>query len=255
MINNIGRPFDNTSAFVLDPYSETILPRGSVGELCFGGLQVFRGYLNRPELNVAKLIHHPKFGRIYRSGDMGIMLPDDSILFTGRADDQVKIRGQRVELGEITSVILDQSFVHDCATLLLKCENKADKLVSLWVPKTSIDTNSGHLTAQTMLSEITTLFAQLSSHLPAYMVPAHLVPIKAIPMTAQGKIDKRSIQGLFEELTDSELDHSSNINNTAESEEITDAWELQVAQALAECVGELSPAAIKRGSSFYSTLR
>jgi non-ribosomal peptide synthetase component F len=33
LINNIGPPFDNTSAFVLDPESDAILPRGAVGEL------------------------------------------------------------------------------------------------------------------------------------------------------------------------------------------------------------------------------
>ena len=100
LINNIGPPFDNTSAFVLDPDSDAILPRGAVGELCFGGEQVFRGYLNRPELNATKLINIAPYGRLYRSGDMGRLLPDGCILSAGRSDDQVKIRGQRVELGE-----------------------------------------------------------------------------------------------------------------------------------------------------------
>jgi non-ribosomal peptide synthetase component F len=107
LINNIGRPFDNTSAFVLDLQSTSILPRGAVGELCFGGYQVFQGYLHQPELTAAKIVDHSTYGRIYRSGDLGVMLEDDSILFVGRMDDQVKIRGQRVELGEITSAILD----------------------------------------------------------------------------------------------------------------------------------------------------
>ena len=114
LINNIGAPFANTSAFVLDPDSNAILPRGAVGELCFGGRQVFRGYLNRPELNSTKLIDHPLCGRIYRSGDMGILLPDNTILSTGRSDDQIKIRGQRVELGEIDPVILDDQDAQVC---------------------------------------------------------------------------------------------------------------------------------------------
>ena len=42
LINNIGAPFANTSAFVLDPNSDAILPRGAIVELCFGGEKVFR---------------------------------------------------------------------------------------------------------------------------------------------------------------------------------------------------------------------
>lgn len=40
-INNIGRPLRNTSAFVtVDGDGFVIVPRGAVGELCFGGDQV-----------------------------------------------------------------------------------------------------------------------------------------------------------------------------------------------------------------------
>jgi ferricrocin synthase len=40
-INNIGTPLSNTSAFVVyDDEEITLLPRGGVGEFCFGGDQV-----------------------------------------------------------------------------------------------------------------------------------------------------------------------------------------------------------------------
>ena len=48
-IHNIGPPLRNTSAFVMQgPENLALTPRGGVGEFCFGGDQVFRGYLNRP---------------------------------------------------------------------------------------------------------------------------------------------------------------------------------------------------------------
>lgn len=48
VIRNIGKPFKNTSAFVVSDGPEfSILPRGSVGEFCFGGDQVVRGVLDK----------------------------------------------------------------------------------------------------------------------------------------------------------------------------------------------------------------
>lgn len=41
-INNIGTPFANTSAFVVSDQDSvfSLVPRGGIGELCFGGAQV-----------------------------------------------------------------------------------------------------------------------------------------------------------------------------------------------------------------------
>lgn len=41
LLNNVGKPFKNTSAFVLsEGNSFDLVPKGAVGELCFGGGQV-----------------------------------------------------------------------------------------------------------------------------------------------------------------------------------------------------------------------
>ncbi|KAF2281534.1 nonribosomal peptide synthetase-like protein 2 [Westerdykella ornata] len=206
LINNIGSPFENTSAFVLAPEGEHILPRGAVGELCFGGTQVFRGYMNDPELTARKIIEHPQYGRIYRSGDMGILLPDDSILFTGRIDDQVKIRGQRVELGEITSKILDNNDVEDCVTLLFQLENDNQRLVAFWVPKNASSDVFEPLTPAEFHPAIVSIYQTLGSNLPEYMVPTHLVPISKIPQTAQSKVDKRLLFSTYKGISNEFLE-------------------------------------------------
>ncbi|HWA27919.1 MAG TPA: amino acid adenylation domain-containing protein, partial [Lacunisphaera sp.] len=46
---SIGRPVGNTSIYILDS-GQRLVPLGGVGELCIGGVQVARGYLNRAEL-------------------------------------------------------------------------------------------------------------------------------------------------------------------------------------------------------------
>jgi amino acid adenylation domain-containing protein len=100
VIQHLGWPFQNISTIVLYRDSVIPVPLGCIGELCFGGDQVARGYLDMPELTKEKFINHDSFGRIYRSGNLGRMLPNGSLEIIGRADDQIKLRGHRVELEE-----------------------------------------------------------------------------------------------------------------------------------------------------------
>ena len=259
MINNIGPPFDNTSAFVLDPSSDAILPRGAVGELCFGGEQVFRGYLNQPELNAAKLINIAPYGRIYRSGDMGRLIPNNCILSTGRSDDQVKIRGQRVELGEITSIVLDDDDVADCVTLLLSNQNDVKSLVTFWVHKNCKTEHFVALGAKPIRSAVLRIFESLSRQLPVYMVPSYLVPISTIPMTAQAKIDKRLLQATLDNLGDSEITqcapaHAINVDINGEINGKPAAlsdWEKGVAGTLARVL-QIDVEGIWRSTSFFN---
>ncbi|KAF2473073.1 uncharacterized protein BDR25DRAFT_282295 [Lindgomyces ingoldianus] len=250
-INNIGAPFRNTSAFVLDPRCSTIVPRGGIGELCFGGAQVFRGYLNMPELNARKIINHPSYGRIYRSGDMGVLLPDDSILFTGRSDDQIKIRGQRVELGEVTSCIIDCVAVEDCVTLLFQQTESSQKLVTFWVPTKASAKRFELLPFQSFSSAIQDIFESLAPKLPTYMIPSHLIPITQIPVTSQTKVDKKRLFQVFQDLSSKQLElvtHNSPPDNY--DGELSEQ-ERPIAEALAGSIG-VPLADIQRNSSFFN---
>lgn len=251
LINNIGSPFDNTSAFVLALNSDSVLPRGAVGELCFGGTQVFRGYLNRPELNAIKLMNHNAYGRIYRSGDMGIMLPDNSILSVGRSDDQVKIRGQRVELREITSVATSVPGVRDCVTCLMSGGKNTTALINFWVPSDTIGGNYQLLDATELQATISRMYESLNSKLPPYMVPLHLIPISRLPMTAQAKIDKRALKRMFEALTEKELSDTTNYQETNENILQLSEWEQSVASVLSITLA-LPKHDIRKNTSFFN---
>jgi amino acid adenylation domain-containing protein len=207
-ISNIGPPFANTSAFVVaaDEDELVLLPAGSVGELCFGGVQVCRGYLNMPELTARKFMTHPVYGRIYRSGDMGRILPNDDIIFQGRQDDQVKIRGQRIELGEINSILLkDRSVVVDAVTLVINKDN-SPQLVSFVVPTEFQKSEFGVVDAKEVRETVNRLFRIVPEFVPAYMVPNSIIAVSEIPMTVQGKTDKRILTSSFLSLDSASLD-------------------------------------------------
>src|SRR5262249_20704193 len=69
----IGRPISNTQTYILDEQGRPA-PIGVTGELCLGGIQVARGYVNRAELTAERFVPDPfakePGARIYRTGDL-----------------------------------------------------------------------------------------------------------------------------------------------------------------------------------------
>lgn len=252
VINNIGPPFANTSAFVLTQESDfQLVPLGGLGELCFGGQQVFRGYQNMPELTDSKIINHPNYGRIYRSGDLGRLLPDGTILIQGRTDDQRKIRGQRIELGEISGCLLQVQNVQDCAIEIVKSADN-ERLMAFWIPSGHFKDTYSVLQPDDSLKEIiATIFAHLVEHLPVYMIPDALVPVSAIPQTSQGKIDRRRLANDASELgVDTLSAFSQGFDDDGDDSELS-ATEKQVLSALADTLRTPSTS-IGRSTSFFA---
>lgn len=110
--STIGRPIADTQVFILDERLQPVAD-GEPGELCISGTCLARGYLNAPQLTAERFVTSPHIGsqRLYRSGDRARRLPNGEIQFLGRLDAQIKIRGNRVELGEIGSLMTQVSGV------------------------------------------------------------------------------------------------------------------------------------------------
>lgn len=235
-IRHLGHTFENTSAFVLHPGSLDILPIGCAGELCFGGDQVVAGYLNLPSVTREKFVDHPRFGRIYRSGDIGRMLADGSLLIVGRVDDQVKLRGQRIELGEINNVVAACSEVVKCVTMLLG-EDSAQQLACFYVP-VSVDSGTFQLlpAGGKVGRKSEAVYSTLRARLPGYMVPSYLVPISTVPMTSSGKVDRPKLREVFANLGPRELEALSSHVEKADADGDWSEHECKIAAVVADAL-------------------
>ena len=179
----IGAPIANTSIHVLD--SELAMtPIGVAGELYIGGVQVARGYSNRPELTAERFVANPFAAgeRMYRTGDLARYLPDGEIEFLGRSDFQLKIRGQRVEPGEIEHALTSHPDVRE-AIVLLREDRPGTRLLTAYLVTARAD-------AAVLEQE---LRGRLGRTLPAYMVPDAFVLLPALPLSSSGKVDRKAL--------------------------------------------------------------
>ncbi|KAI4839864.1 acetyl-CoA synthetase-like protein [Aureobasidium sp. EXF-8845] len=74
----IGSPLPGTSVFFLHPRTKIPVPLGAVGDLYIGGAGLPSGYIDRPDLNMAVFLPHPVYDRLYKTGDRGRLVKDDS---------------------------------------------------------------------------------------------------------------------------------------------------------------------------------
>ncbi len=169
---SIGGPLPTTRIYVLDALGQPV-PAGVAGEICVGGVQVGRGYLNRPELTAEKFLNDPfaPGGRMYKTGDLGRWLPNGTVEFIGRNDFQVKVRGFRIELGEIESVLRGHPEVRDVVVVA-----DESRLIAYVVAN----------------ADGTELREHVRARLPEYMVPS-FVAMDALPLTPNGKVDRRAL--------------------------------------------------------------
>ncbi|GLW91316.1 hypothetical protein Aglo03_21320 [Actinokineospora globicatena] len=171
----IGRAVWNTRLYVLDADLNPV-PVGAPGELYLAGVQLARGYLDRPGLTADRFVadpYGPRGSRMYRTGDLVRWNRAGAVEYLGRTDQQVKIRGMRIEPGEVEAALTARPEVSDAAVIA-----KDGKLVG-YVTPSDLDTKA--------------LRAKLGADLPEHMVPAALVAMAALPLTPSGKLDRRSL--------------------------------------------------------------
>ncbi|WP_460202560.1 amino acid adenylation domain-containing protein [Scytonema sp. NUACC21] len=120
----IGTPVHNTQYYILNS-SQSLAAVGEIGELYIGGVQLARGYINRPDLNQEKFVNNwfstnSESTKLYRTGDLVYWNANGTVQFAGRSDNQVKLRGFRVELDEIKQIIETHDWVKNAAVLVKK---------------------------------------------------------------------------------------------------------------------------------------
>lgn len=185
-----GRPLANQTMHVLRE-DLSACPPWATGEICIGGVGLADGYFGDPEKTAAAFVTHPDTGeRFYRTGDLGRFNPEGHIEFLGRKDTQVKLRGYRIELGEIESAIAATGLCAQAVCMMVGEDNTSRQLAAFLTLKGTADDET--------LAD--TLRTALNDRLPPYMVPTSIKVLESIPLTANGKVDRKRLAQLANDL-------------------------------------------------------
>jgi len=176
----IGQAIDHVKLLILDDSMQPV-QKEVEGELFLGGACVAAGYINREDLTAERFLADPFTlgGRLYRTGDRAVELPDGNIDYKGRMDGQVKVRGYRIELGEVEVALEKHPLVQQAVTTVREDTPGLKRLVGYFVATEHVSTND--------------LRKHLGALLPDYMVPSAFVKVPELPRTPSGKIDRKGL--------------------------------------------------------------
>lgn len=177
----IGRLYPDSSLFLLDA-EERPVSEGEVGEICIQG-QIAHGYLHQPELTARRFAPAPDVTGndepLFRTGDLGRLLPDGTLEYVQRKDWMLKIRGFRVEPGEIEAAMLHSAPLDKVVVTGFEDASGQARIYACYTAQEKIDKEK--------------LREDLAKNLPEYMLPAFMEQVSALPLNANGKIDRTRI--------------------------------------------------------------
>ncbi len=176
----IGKPIGNVKAYLLDENNNP----SDEGEICLAGYFA-DGYLRLPEQTAKTFVDNPfaaedGYPKLLRTGDIGKMGENGNYIYLNRRDWMVKINGQRVEPGEIETIIKNTEGVFDAAIRDFKNRYGQVYLVAYYVESEPVEADD--------------IREAIAKKLPSYMIPSFFVKLDRLPVNANGKLDRKALE-------------------------------------------------------------
>ncbi len=181
-VGSCGYPRTGMDIAILDVDGKH-LPTGTTGEICVRGPGVFAGYYN----NADATAQATRFGW-FHTGDLGHMDDQGFVYITGRASDMYISGGSNVYPREIEEVLLAYPAVLEACVVGMPHEKWGECGVAVVV-----------LAEGARVTEAD-LLAQLDGRLARYKWPARFVFWSELPKSGYGKVAKRDVKRLLEEM-------------------------------------------------------
>ncbi|MGL4637660.1 MAG: AMP-binding protein [Beijerinckiaceae bacterium] len=172
----IGMPIPSTEVKIVDLDGKDVGLNGP-GEIWIRGPQVMAGYWQRPE-ETAKAMTSDGW---FKSGDVGVMLPDGQFKIVDRMKDMVLVSGFNVYPNEVEEVISAHPGVLEVAVIGLPDDHSGEAVAAYVIKKDETVTEEQ-------------IKAHCRESLTAYKCPRTIVFRTELPKTNVGKVLRRVLR-------------------------------------------------------------
>lgn len=175
VIGTVGLPLAQTDIQMLDENDQP-LADGQEGQIAAKGPQVMRGYWQRDD-ETAKVMTADGY---FKTGDVGVRLPDGSIKIVDRLKDMIIVSGFNVYPNEIEDILCRHPKVLEAA-VIGKPDDHSQERVCAYI------TVSGEVTDEELSNHCRTF-------LTGYKIPKEFHVIDELPKSTVGKILRRELR-------------------------------------------------------------
>lgn len=159
-----------------------IKPRGEVGEMLFRGLQVSKGYLNKPEQTASSFLADGWF----RTGDAGYLDEEKFLHYVDRIKDLIIASGYNIAPVEVESAIVGHPAVVEAGVIGVPDEYRGETVKAFVVLS---DESRGKVSEEDIQS-------YCREKIAAFKVPAIVEFIDALPKNVLGKTLRKDLKAL-----------------------------------------------------------
>lgn len=108
----VGYPLPHTNIHILD-HDFRPLPHGEIGDIYLSGIGLARGYINKKELTDARFNTFGHSFRLYKSRDIGRILPSGLLEYIGRRECDLKTIDDYCIIGKIESFLASREEIKE----------------------------------------------------------------------------------------------------------------------------------------------
>lgn len=179
----VGTNLPHQEVKIVDTETGKTVPTGEIGEVCFRGYHIMRGYYGQPD-KTAEAIDE---GGWLHSGDLGVMDEEGYVSITGRLKEMIIRGGENIYPREIEDLLYTHPKVATVAVFGIP-DNFYGEEVMAWVKL-----HEGIAADEEELREF------CKKHLAHFKVPRYIWFVEDFPMTVTGKLQKYRMRELAQE--------------------------------------------------------
>jgi fatty-acyl-CoA synthase len=177
-INTVGHNLPHQEVKIINTDTGATVPLGKIGEICFRGYHIMRGYYGQVEKTAETV---DESGWLF-SGDLGTMDEYGYVQITGRRKEMIIRGGENIYPREIEDFIFTHPKVAEVAVFGVPDEFYGEQ-VAAW-----IELHQGEKPGETVTEDEIREFCK--EEIAHFKIPKYIRFVETFPMTVTGKVQK-----------------------------------------------------------------